>query len=83
MPLRIEGGDDRQEDLRRADVGGGLLPADVLLAGLEREAMGRTAMGVDRHPDESSRKHAAERLAGGEEAGARSAVAERDTESLC
>ena len=42
-----------EQHLRGADVGGRLLTADVLLAGLQREAVGRGAVGVDRHADEA------------------------------
>ena len=41
-----------QQHLRRADVGGGLLPADVLLAGLQGEPERRGAMRIVRHPDQ-------------------------------
>ena len=37
---------DRQQHLGRADVGGGLLPADVLLAGLERHPQGAVSVAV-------------------------------------
>lgn len=45
-----------EEDLGRADVAGGLLPADVLLAGLQRQPVGGGAVGVDGHADEPSGK---------------------------
>ena len=38
---RIHRGDHRQQHLRGADVGGRLFAADMLLAGLQREAIGR------------------------------------------
>ena len=42
----VHGGDDRQEGLGGADVRGGLLTADVLLAGLEGQAQGGGAVAV-------------------------------------
>ena len=48
----VHRGDHRQQHLRGADVAGGLVPADVLLAGLQREPVGRGAVGVQRHPDQ-------------------------------
>ncbi len=53
---RVHGGDDRQEDLRGADVRCRLLPADVLLACLERQPVGGPLLRVDRQPDQSSRE---------------------------
>ena len=41
-----------QQHLRGADVAGRLLPADVLLAGLQRQPVGRRAVGVPGHPDQ-------------------------------
>ena len=45
-----------QQHLCRADVGGGLLAADVLLAGLQREPQRGCAVGVDRDADEAARQ---------------------------
>ena len=45
---RIHRGDHRQQHLRGADVGGRLFAADVLFAGLQREAIGRLAPRIDR-----------------------------------
>lgn len=42
----VHPGDHREQHLRGADVAGGLLAADVLLAGLQREAVGGAAVGV-------------------------------------
>ena len=50
----IHGRNDRQQHLGGADVGGRLLAADVLLARLQGEAVGRTVLGVDREPDETT-----------------------------
>ena len=38
---RVHRGDHRQQHLRGADVGGGLFAADMLLAGLQRQPIGR------------------------------------------
>ena len=38
---RVHRGDDRQQHLRGADVGGRLFAADMLLAGLQRQPIGR------------------------------------------
>jgi hypothetical protein len=43
----VHRGDDGEQHLGGADVGGGLLAADVLLAGLQREAVGLAPLGVD------------------------------------
>ena len=45
---RVHGGDHGEEDLRRADVRRRLLPPNVLLARLQRQAVGRALLGVDR-----------------------------------
>jgi hypothetical protein len=46
---RIHGGHDRQQHLCGADIGSRLLAPDVLLARLQREAIGGLALGVHRH----------------------------------
>ena len=48
----VHDGHDGEQHLRGADVGGRLLAADVLLAGLQREPVGRAALGVDRDADQ-------------------------------
>ena len=54
VPRRIGGRDVGQQRLGGADVGGGLLPADVLLPGLEGQPVCRFAAAVDRHADEAT-----------------------------
>ena len=49
---RVHAGHHGEQHLRGADVAGRLLPADVLLAGLQREPVGRVAVGVDRDADQ-------------------------------
>ena len=53
---RIHRGDHRQQNLRGADVAGGLVTADVLFAGLQGQPVGRRAVGVHRDPDQSARQ---------------------------
>ena len=78
----VHRGDHGQQDLGRADVAGGLLPADVLLAGLEGEPVGRVAVGVDRHADQPSGQRPLEPVAHRHEPGVGAAVPERDPEAL-
>ena len=79
---RVHGGDDGEQDLGGADVAGRLLAADVLFAGLEREAVGGIPVGVARDPDEAAGKASLELVAHGEVGGMRPSVAHRDTEAL-
>ena len=51
----VHGRHDRQEHLRGADVGGRLVAADVLFAGLQGEAVGVGAISVLGHPDQPAR----------------------------
>lgn len=71
-----------QQHLRGADIGGGLLAADVLLARLQREAVGRVALRIDRHAHQAAGHRALERIAHGHVAGVRAAEAERHAEAL-
>ncbi len=71
-----------EEHLGRADVAGGLLAADVLLAGLHRHAQGGLAPAVARDADDPPRNLALVLLAGGEERRVRPAVAHGDAEPL-
>ena len=78
----VEPGDDREEHLRGADVAGGTLAADVLLAGLEGEPERGAAGGVDGHADEPAGEAALVLVAGGEEPGVGSPEAEGHPEAL-
>ena len=69
-------------DLCGADVGGRLVAADVLLAGLERQPVGRAPLGVDRHTDQPAGQVALEALGDGHEPGVRAAVEQRNAEAL-
>ena len=51
----VHPGHDREQHLRGADVGRGLLAADVLLAGLECQAQRRVALRVHRDAHEAPR----------------------------
>ncbi len=78
----VEAGDVGEQGLRGADVRGGLLAPDVLLAGLQRHAERRLPVGVHRHADDAAGRLAHERLARGEERRMRAAVAHRHAEPL-
>ncbi len=79
----VHPGDVRQECLSGADVGGGLLPANVLFARLQRHAIGHVAVRIHGHADDSPRRLADELLARGEIRRVRPTVAHRYAESLC
>ena len=79
---RVEAGDIGQQRLGGADVGVGLLAADVLLAGLQGHTQGGVATGVFRHADDAARHGALVLVAAGEEGGVRAAVAHRYAEAL-
>ena len=49
---RVHRRDHGEQHLRGADVAGRLLPADVLLPGLQREPVGRLTVGVRTNPDQ-------------------------------
>jgi hypothetical protein len=57
----VHAGDHRRQHLRRADVGGRLLAADVLLARLQREAVGGLPCAVDADAHQAARQRALER----------------------
>ena len=78
----VHRGHHGQQHLRRADVGGRLLAADVLLARLQREPQRRIAVGVDRDADEAARQRALEPGAHAHVGGVRAAEADRDAEAL-
>ena len=78
----VHAGHHRQQHLRGADVAGRLLAADVLLAGLQGQAVGGVALGVDRDADQAAGHRALERVAAGHERRVRAAEAERHAEAL-
>ncbi|OLT12609.1 hypothetical protein BJF77_06020 [Kocuria sp. CNJ-770] len=78
----VGAGDDGQQRLGRADVGGGLLAADVLLAGLQRQAVGRPAGGVHRDAHQAAGQIALQALAAGHERGVGPAEEQGHPEAL-
>ncbi len=78
----IHAGHDGQEDLRRTDVGRGLLAADVLLTRLEGKPVCRRSRHVDGDSDEAPGQGALESGAHGHVAGVRATEAHRHTETL-
>ena len=78
----VHGGDHGQEDLRRADVRGGLLTTDVLLTRLERQPVGGAILGVERQSHEAAREIAFEPGLDRHEGGVRTAVPQGDAEAL-
>ena len=71
----IHRGHDGEEDLGRADVARRFVAPDVLLARLQREAIGGPAGGIVRNADQASRHVALVLVAGREISGVRSAPA--------
>ena len=78
----VHAGHDGEQRLGGADVGRGLLAADVLLAGLERQTQGRLALAVHGDAHEAPRHGALELVLGGEIGGMRSAETHGHTEAL-
>ena len=71
-----------QQRLGGADVAGGLLAADVLLAGLQGEPQGGAAARILGDPDDPAGHLALESVARGEKRRVRAAVAQRHAEAL-
>ena len=82
VPGGVGRGDQRGEHLRRADVAGGAVPPDVLLAGLEGEAEADPPGGVVGDAHHASGGAPGVRRGGGEERGVGSAAAHRHAEAL-
>lgn len=78
----VHAGHHGEQHLRGADVAGRLLPADVLLAGLQGQPVRLVAVRVHGDTDETARETARELLAHRHEAGVRSAEAHRHAEAL-
>ncbi len=79
---RVHRGDHRQQHLRGADVGGRLFAADVLLAGLQRQPIGRRAARIDRQADDAAGQRALQRIAHRHVGRMRAAIAHRHAEAL-
>ena len=78
----VQGGHDGQQRLGGADVGRGLLAADVLLAGLQGQAVGRDAGVVLGHAHEAAGQGAFQALRDGHVGGVRAAEEQRHAEAL-
>ena len=78
----VHGGHHRQQHLRRADIAGGLLPADMLLAGLQGKAQRPLPVGIPGDPHQTAGDHALVALPGGEKAGVRAAETHGHAEAL-
>ncbi|GAA3420666.1 hypothetical protein GCM10018952_64650 [Streptosporangium vulgare] len=78
----VHAGDHGEQHLRGADVAGGLLAADVLLAGLEREPVRGAPVGVLGDAHQAARQLALEAVADRHVGGVRAAEAEGDAEAL-
>ena len=82
MEHGIHRGDDGGQHLRRADVGGRALAADMLFARLQREAIGAVAARIDRDADESAGQRALIGVLDRNIAGVRTAIAHGHSEPL-
>ena len=71
-----------QQRLGRANVGSGFVSSDVLFSRLQRQSECVVALSVSRDADHSSRHHAHQLLRDGEESGVRTAITERNAETL-
>ena len=79
---RVHGSDHRQENLGGTYVRGRFLTSNMLLAGLQREAIGNSPATIDGNAHKAARKRALVRLPGCDIGRMRPAVAHRDAESL-
>ena len=79
---RVHGSHIGQQRLRGTNVGGRTLAANVLLAGLESQAVGRAAGGILGHAHDAAGHLALELLRDGHECCVRATEEERYTEAL-
>jgi len=79
---QIDGGSQSQQSLVRANVARRLFPANMLLAGLNRERVAGAALAICRTPHETARHLAEELVAAGENAEEGPTVLHRDAERL-
>ena len=82
MKYRVHRGHDGQKGLRRADVAGGLLAADMLFAGLQRQSVGAVAVAVDTDTHDATGHGALVGLAAGHVGRVRAAIPHRHAEAL-
>ena len=78
----VHRGESGKEGLGCADVAGGTVPADMLLASLEGQAIGGTTCRILRDTDQAARKKALVGDAGGKVGGVGSPKTDGDAESL-
>jgi len=78
----VETRDHREQDLRRTDVAGGLLAANVLLARLQRHAQRGLAVPVHRDADDAARHVTLPGVLRGEKRRVRTAVTHGYAEAL-
>ena len=79
---RVHRGDDGQQHLRGADVGGRFLAADVLLAGLQRQPIGRLLPRIDRQAHDAPRQRPLQRIAHRHVGRVRPAISHRHAKAL-
>ena len=79
---RVHRRDHRQQHLRGADVRSRLLAADMLLAGLQRQPIGRLPARIDRQPDDAAGQRALQRIAHRHIGGVRPAISHRHAKAL-
>ena len=82
MVDRVHARHHRRQHLRSADVGGGLFTADVLLACLQGEAVGRVAVHVHTYTDQPPRHGALELIAARQVRCVRAAIAQGHAKAL-
>ncbi len=78
----VHRGHDRQQSLRRTDVGGRFIPTDVLLAGLQGKAVGVASLSIDRDSDQATGHGALEFAARRKKSGVGAAKTDGHAESL-
>ena len=78
----VHRGESGKEGLGGADVTGGTVPTDMLLASLEGQAIGGTTCGIFRDTDQATGKKALVGDAGGKVGGVGSPKTDGDAESL-
>ena len=78
----VHAGHHRRQHLRGADVGGSFFAADVLLAGLQGQAVGGVAVHIHAHTYQAARHGALVFIAAGHVGGVRAAIAQRHAEAL-
>ncbi|MNI13269.1 hypothetical protein D3C73_664850 [compost metagenome] len=78
----VHRGHDGEQNLRGADVRRRLFAADMLFAGLQRQAIGAVAAGIDRNADKTAGHGALVGILDGHVSGVRAAVADRNAEAL-